>query len=181
MRGRPSAHSSTRRVVGPLRCCLTTSAVGERIAIVAFSPFPWTSAYRETGPVVVHADACQGPDGSFPERFDLRDQIVRAFGNTAERSRSQVYDLHRWVRAGEGLARVIEGFCSTTEWNSSMRTTSWRSATASRRCVPRSRSPLTNSPRREHPRTRHGTPRHNRCRWLVTCFVQVFDYGEMGW
>lgn len=62
----------------PLRCCLTTSHVGDVIAIIGFSPFPWDSAYRETGPVVVHAHGCAGSDGTFPAAFEGRDQVVRA-------------------------------------------------------------------------------------------------------
>lgn len=92
----------------PLRCCLTSSTVGENIAIIGFSPFPWTSAYRETGPLVVHAQECAGADGSFPIDFEQRDQVVRAFGRDSSRTRTQVYDLNALVRAGEGLQDTIE-------------------------------------------------------------------------
>jgi hypothetical protein len=92
----------------PLRCCLSDSQPGDRLAIIAFSPFPWTSPYRETGPVVVHADGCQGANGRFPEQFEARDQVLRAFGSEAGRTRTQVYDRHRLVRAGDGLQRAIE-------------------------------------------------------------------------
>ncbi|MEU0438955.1 DUF1203 domain-containing protein [Streptomyces sp. NPDC006186] len=55
----------------PLRCCLRRSRPGERIALVSYVPLHrWTAAtgarpgpYDEPGPVFVHADACQGPDG----------------------------------------------------------------------------------------------------------------------
>jgi hypothetical protein len=81
----------------PLRCCLTDSEVGDRIAIVAFSPFPWVSAYRETGPVVVHADGCAGPrDAAVPPQFATRRQLLRVYG----RNHTQVYDLNRIVEPG---------------------------------------------------------------------------------
>lgn len=92
----------------PLRCCLTDSAPGERLAIIAFSPFTWNSPYRETGPVVVHAAGCLGYDGLLPTAFDARDQVLRAFGDDDGRVNTQVYDRNRLVRAGEGLAAAIE-------------------------------------------------------------------------
>lgn len=91
----------------PLRCCLSDSAPGDRVAIIAFSPFPWTSPYRAIGPVVVHADPCPGPSGRYPAQFDGRDQVVRAFGDDGERIHTQVYDRHRLVRAGGGLPEAI--------------------------------------------------------------------------
>lgn len=92
----------------PLRCCLKASVEGDRIAIVGFSPFPWDGPYRETGPVVIHADGCRGSSGAFPERFETRDQVVRAFGDDAGRRHTQVYDLNRVVPARTGLRSVIE-------------------------------------------------------------------------
>lgn len=92
----------------PLRCCLTDSAPGDQLAIIAYSPFGWSSPYRETGPVVVHTSGCPGHDGGFPEQFESRDQIVRAFGDADGRVNTQVYDRHRFVRAGDGLARAID-------------------------------------------------------------------------
>lgn len=91
----------------PLRCCLQDSEVGERLAIVSASPFPWDGPYRETGPVVVHAEPCGRSDGSFPEEFEQRRQVVRAFGNADGRVRTQVYDRHRVVEPGQGLCRII--------------------------------------------------------------------------
>ena len=82
----------------PLRCCLTDSRVGDRIAIVAFSPFPWASPYAETGPVVVHVDGCPGPHtGGVPPQFATRRQVLRVYG----RKHRQLYDLNRLVEPGE--------------------------------------------------------------------------------
>ena len=91
----------------PLRCCLRDSAPGDRLAIIAFSPFPWTGPYRETGPIVVHSEDCPGATNGYPSQFDQRDQVIRAFGDDAGRHRTQVYDLNRLVRAGDGLEAAV--------------------------------------------------------------------------
>ena len=89
----------------PLRCCLTDSEIGDRLAIIAFSPFPWVSAYAETGPVVVHVDGCPGPHrGGVPDQFGTRRQILRAYGAR----HAQVYDLNRIVEPGDLDAAITE-------------------------------------------------------------------------
>ncbi len=106
--GNPVDSFTDREGGWPLRCCLTDSRPGDEIAIIAFSPFGWTSPYRETGPVVVHTRDCPGHDGLFPTQFEDRDQIVRAFGDADGRVNTQIYDQHRFVRAGDGLVRAID-------------------------------------------------------------------------
>jgi hypothetical protein len=64
----------------PLRCCLRDSRPGERLALVAVTPDGPQGAYRETGPVFLHADGCSGPDGTgYPEEFRRRTQVFRAY------------------------------------------------------------------------------------------------------
>ena len=64
----------------PLRCCLRDSRPGERVALVAVTPEGPQGAYRETGPVFLHADACTGPaDTGYPEEFRRRTQVFRAY------------------------------------------------------------------------------------------------------
>ncbi len=66
----------------PLRCCLRDSAAGERLALAAVSPPGPEGAYRETGPVFVHADGCAGPaQTGYPAEFRTRDQVFRAYGH----------------------------------------------------------------------------------------------------
>ncbi|MFG3498603.1 DUF1203 domain-containing protein [Streptomyces sp. NPDC047928] len=56
-------------VGSPLRCCLRAVEPGERVALVSYAPLRrWAAetgaepgAYEETGPVFIHADACEGP------------------------------------------------------------------------------------------------------------------------
>jgi hypothetical protein len=93
----------------PLRCCLHDSAPDERIAIIAWSPFPWRGAYAETGPIVVHADGCPtlGADdasttatrAALPEEFDIRPMTLRPY--TADHRID--YARVRHVPAGRSL------------------------------------------------------------------------------
>jgi Protein of unknown function (DUF1203) len=88
----------------PLRCCLRDSEVGEWIAIVAWQPFTWKGAYAETGPVVVHAEACEGFSGSaVPVEFEGRRQLVRPY--TADHRIA--YDHVRLVETEESLTDAI--------------------------------------------------------------------------
>jgi hypothetical protein len=67
----------------PLRCCLRDSRPGERIALAAVTPDGPQGAYRETGPVFVHADGCAGPEASgYPEDWRRRTQVFRAYDRT---------------------------------------------------------------------------------------------------
>jgi hypothetical protein len=64
----------------PLRCCLRDSRTGEHVALVAVTPVGPQGAYRETGPVFLHADGCAGPtDTGYPEEFRRRTQVFRAY------------------------------------------------------------------------------------------------------
>jgi len=64
----------------PLRCCLRYSRPGERIALITATPDGPRGAYRETGPVFVHADPCPGPrQTGYPEDFRRRAQVFRAY------------------------------------------------------------------------------------------------------
>ena len=67
----------------PLRCCLRDSRPGERIALVAVTPEGPQGAYRETGPVFLHAGGCSGPAGTgYPEDFRRRPQVFRAYDSS---------------------------------------------------------------------------------------------------
>ena len=65
----------------PLRCCLHIARPGEQMLLIAYRPFGQPSAYAETGPVFVHANACGGypcPD-TYPEEFRGRQQVFRCY------------------------------------------------------------------------------------------------------
>jgi hypothetical protein len=63
------------------RCGLRDARTGERLALIAYRPDGTTGAYRETGPVFVHADRCDGyrEPSTYPEAFRPRDQVFRAY------------------------------------------------------------------------------------------------------
>jgi hypothetical protein len=65
----------------PLRCCLRDAHPGERIALLAWSPFDQPGPYAEVGPVFVHAE-CDGyaETGEWPRGFRSRQQVLRAYG-----------------------------------------------------------------------------------------------------
>jgi hypothetical protein len=65
----------------PLRCCLREARAGERLALVAYRPAGTAGAYREIGPVFVHADPCDGyvEPNTYPAGFRHRRQVFRAY------------------------------------------------------------------------------------------------------
>lgn len=94
----------------PLRCCLRDSLPGEELAIISLTPFPedWRGAYRETGPVVIHAAGGCAPRPGFPAEFASRAQVMRAFGSKPPREQTQVDDRHRVLGAGDDLRGAID-------------------------------------------------------------------------
>jgi hypothetical protein len=85
----------------PMRCCLVDSRPGERVAIIAWSPFPWQGPYAETGPVVIHADGCESPGvlDHLPADLDARPMVLRPYGD----DRRIAYHRVRHVAAGDSL------------------------------------------------------------------------------
>ena len=72
----------------PLRCCNRLSRAGEPIILASYAPLRrWATAtgndpgaYDETGPVFLHADPCEGPDGDgFPEDYRGLPRVLRAY------------------------------------------------------------------------------------------------------
>jgi Protein of unknown function (DUF1203) len=90
----------------PLRCCLSDSQPGERIAIIAWSPMPWSGAYAETGPIVVHADGCEQVASMprLPSGFDSRAMVLRPYGPDRRIAYHRV--LH--VPAGASLTESVD-------------------------------------------------------------------------
>ncbi|MEM9464523.1 MAG: DUF1203 domain-containing protein [Actinomycetota bacterium] len=89
----------------PLRCCLTNAEPGDRIAIIAWSPFPWQGPYAEVGPIVVHADDCPGTSASAELPTDLaeRAMTLRPYGP----DRRIAYHRVRHVGAGESTEAAV--------------------------------------------------------------------------
>lgn len=86
----------------PLRCCLRDSRPGEWVALVAATPDGPREAYRETGPVFVHADGCAGPDNEgYPEDWRRRAQVFRAYDHAGAIIGGEL------VPAGTGQEEVV--------------------------------------------------------------------------
>ncbi|MCI0688268.1 MAG: DUF1203 domain-containing protein [Sporichthyaceae bacterium] len=90
----------------PLRCCLRDSVVGERVAAIGYGPFPWSGPYAETGPVFIHAEACDGysDTGSYPAGYRHRQQIFRAYGPDRTIVAAKIVDS---VDAEPALAKLL--------------------------------------------------------------------------
>jgi Protein of unknown function (DUF1203) len=65
----------------PLRCCLRDAKPHERLMLFGYEPPIPLSPYREFGPVLAHAQACDGPDiaAEYPPDFYGRPQTLRAY------------------------------------------------------------------------------------------------------
>ena len=89
----------------PLRCCLSDSQVGDRIALIAWSPFLWQGPYAELGPIFVHADPCDGTatDATLPADLDARAMVLRPYGH----DRKIAYHRVQHVAAGGSLTKEL--------------------------------------------------------------------------
>jgi hypothetical protein len=86
-----------------LRCCLRHSRPGERIALVGVTPPGPQGAYRETGPVFLHADGCPGPARpGYPDDFRHRERVFRVYDHTGSILGGEV------VPAGTGQEAAAE-------------------------------------------------------------------------
>jgi uncharacterized protein DUF1203 len=85
-RGHDDFGNPAKEVVGgdggsPLRCCLRDSRPGERLLLVACSPFDQPGPYAEVGPVFIHAAPCDGyaAAGEYPPAYRSRPQVFRTY------------------------------------------------------------------------------------------------------
>ncbi len=90
----------------PLRCCLRMARIGEAIALIAYAPPGTKAAYREVGPVFVHAEPCQGSGDPYawPAEFRNRRQVLRAYDRAGRISDALVIDA---VDAEAGIAQLF--------------------------------------------------------------------------
>lgn len=92
----------------PLRCCLTDSAAGDQIAIIAWSPFPWKGAYAETGPIVVHTQGCAGASSStLSDEFEARAMTLRPYGYDQRIAYHQVRHVAEGASLSDELAALL--------------------------------------------------------------------------
>jgi Protein of unknown function (DUF1203) len=103
----------------PLRCCLSRSRPGERVALVSYAPLRrWASetgaeprAYDETGPVFVHPEACPGPaaDG-YPAAMGGERRVFRAYTADGRIAGGRLLDQYISERADAAEAVLAELF-----------------------------------------------------------------------
>lgn len=85
----------------PLRCCLRDSRRGERVALVSVTPPGPMGAYRETGPVFMHADGCDGASSrTYPDDFRSRPQIFRTYDAAGSIIGGELVDAGKWPGGG---------------------------------------------------------------------------------
>lgn len=78
----------------PLRCCLRDATAGERVAVIAYCPFPWSGPFAEVGPIYIHPESCSGytENARYPTGFRRRRQIFRAYGHDRTIAHAQIVD-----------------------------------------------------------------------------------------
>jgi hypothetical protein len=66
----------------PCRHCMRHVAAGEAYLVLAYRPFPELQPYAETGPIFLHAEACERAESGVepPEMLASPDYIVRGYG-----------------------------------------------------------------------------------------------------
>jgi hypothetical protein len=66
----------------PCRHCLGEIAEGRAMLVLAYRPFPTLQPYAETGPIFLHAEACDRYQASeiLPPMLESPDYIVRGYG-----------------------------------------------------------------------------------------------------
>lgn len=74
----------------PLRCCLRDSRPGERLVLAAVTPPGPRDAYREVGPVFLHAQPCAGPLDEVPPFWSTRRQVLRTYDAAGHLSGGEV-------------------------------------------------------------------------------------------
>lgn len=65
----------------PCRHCLKNIAKGDAYLVLAYRPFLSLQPYAETGPIFLHAEACEkvAPGGQLPEILSSPDYIMRGY------------------------------------------------------------------------------------------------------
>jgi len=113
----------------PLRCCLRDSRPGERLVLAAVTPPGPRDAYREVGPVFLHAQPCAGPLDEVPPFWSTRRQVLRTYDAAGHLSGGEVAEPETSWRS--------PGSCSPTpEWPS-CRPATWCTAASWSPCADR--------------------------------------------
>jgi len=116
----------------PCRHCLGLVKAGEAYLVLAYRPFPAPQPYAEIGPVFLHAQACEPPDGRFPDRERSGDgRILRGYGNDDRivyGTGTVVSNANIETTARQLLERSDVAYLHMRAMASSLRVPSWSSA-----------------------------------------------------
>jgi hypothetical protein len=95
--GQPAVTRIAEGPANPCRHCLELIAPGQPKLVLAYRPFDGLHPYAETGPIFLHASACERYDrADLPAWFDyLEPALVRGYGEDG------------WIRYDTG--RVVPG------------------------------------------------------------------------
>jgi Protein of unknown function (DUF1203) len=103
----------------PLRCCLSRSRPGERVALVSYAPLRrWAHetgaeprAYDETGPVFIHPERCTRPAGSgYPAAMGGERRVFRAYTADGRIAGGRLVDRYHSEQAEPAEAVLAELF-----------------------------------------------------------------------
>lgn len=81
--GQPALTRIAEGVANPCRHCLGLIAEGEQKLVLSYRPFDVPQPYAETGPIFLHARACERYESdALPAWFDFMDPaIIRGYGS----------------------------------------------------------------------------------------------------
>jgi len=93
----------------PCRHCLRWAQPGERMILFPFAAIPSGRPYSESGPIFVHADACEryAATDEFPSEF-RKERVLRAYNAAHDMIAAEVAN-------GAGPEAVIERFLQRPE------------------------------------------------------------------
>ncbi|NNG19299.1 DUF1203 domain-containing protein [Naumannella sp. ID2617S] len=104
LHGHPIEVSEDRAPGRQLRCCLRKSEQGEQVALIGHGPLPTNCAWREVGPVFIHADECPIPFADeFPDWLDEGDRVLRAYDHNG----AMRYERNVVVPPGGGVQDAL--------------------------------------------------------------------------
>lgn len=90
----------------PLRCCLRRVRPDDDVLLISYAPLRQRSAWREVGPVFVHAGPCGGwtEETGLPPELRRGPRVLRGYRADG----SLDYDAIRVVPAGDDVERPLQ-------------------------------------------------------------------------
>jgi len=97
----------------PLRCCLRRATPDDDVLLISHAPLGQPSAWREVGPVFIHAQPCAGYDDTagLPVELGQGPKVLRGYRSDG----SLDYDAIRTVDPGEDIERPLLELLGATD------------------------------------------------------------------